>query len=107
MGRSGERFAEKYLKRKKYIILERNFTTKIGEVDLIARTKDIVVFVEVKTRGSNSFGQPGEAVDHNKQNKYRLVASQYCKYKGILNVPIRFDVIEILDGEINHIENAF
>ena len=108
LGRIGENSARKYLKRKKYKIIEKNFTTKIGEVDLIALYGDLIVFIEVKTRTSITYGNPSEAVDFNKQRKYILLAEQYLQInKQYASLPVRFDVIEILNEEINHIENAF
>ena len=103
----GEEKASKFLKKKKYKIIERNFKNSIGEIDIIARIKQTVVFVEVKARESDRFGLPCEAVGHFKQNKIRLVAQSYIKLKRLEKFEIRFDVIEVLDGKINHIENAF
>jgi len=79
----------------------------VGEVDIIASKDDAIVFVEVKTRNSSKYGRPCEAVNYTKQNKYRNMAGLYLQREGLENAFVRFDVIEILDGEINHIENAF
>lgn len=103
----GEEKACQFLKKKRYKIVERNFKNCIGEIDIIARIKKTIVFVEVKARESDRFGLPCEAVGHFKQNKIRLVAQSYIKLKRLENFEIKFDVIEILDGKINHIENAF
>ena len=81
LGVQGEIIAAEFLKKKKYIILEKNYTTKIGEVDIIAKDNDVIVFVEVKERGTKRFGLPREAVTLYKQNKIRLVASQYLLSK--------------------------
>ena len=103
----GEDIAAKYLKKKHFKILERNHRNRVGEIDIVAMHKKILVFVEVKSRSTLEFGTPAEAVDERKQHKLRQVASLYLithKYDG----PCRFDVIEVLDGQvINHIENAF
>ena len=108
LGRIGERSACKFLKKKKYKIIEKNYTTKIGEADLIALYGDLLVFIEVKTRSSVAYGQPGDAVEYNKQRKYVLLAEQYLlNHKEYSNKCVRFDVIENLNGQINHIENAF
>ena len=107
LGVQGEIVAAEYLKNKKYKILEKNFTTKIGEVDIIAQLKDIIVFVEVKQRGTKRYGLPREAVTPYKQNKIRLVASQYLLSKNMIDAKVRFDVVEILGDSITHIENAF
>jgi len=106
-GDFGEDKAAKYLKKKKYRIIERNFSNKLGEIDIIARQKDTTVFVEVKTRTNENYGFASEAVDTNKQQKIRNVATMYAQKENISN--IRFDVIEVYleNDRINHIENAF
>lgn len=106
-GTGGEDMAIKYLLSKGYKILARNYKTKIGELDIIAKDKGCIVFVEVKTRKSDYFGLPREAVTYTKQRKIRMVATQYLKTHGGIYQACRFDVIDILDGEISHIENCF
>lgn len=106
-GNIGENLAAKYLEDKGCEILEQNYSNKIGEIDIIAKQKDTIVFVEVKTRTSAKFGLPREAVTHHKQYKIRLVALAYLKSKKLINSKCRFDVIEELDGKITHIENCF
>lgn len=106
-GDKGEILAQNYLKKKKYRILERNYHSNTGEIDIIAQDKKQIVFVEVKTRESNMFGNPSEAVDERKQFKIRMVAEAYLKENYLFDYPCRFDVVEVLDGYINHIENAF
>ncbi len=69
--------------------------------------KGTYVFVEVKTRTTDFYGRPAEAVTFQKQRKYRQFALAYLSGRGLDDVPVRFDVIEIFMGEINHIENAF
>ncbi|MBP5193285.1 MAG: YraN family protein [Clostridia bacterium] len=107
LGRSGERKAARFLKRKGYRILDKNFATGIGEIDIIAKDGEYFVFVEVKTRKDDAFGRPSLAVTPQKQRKYRKIAMQYVFKKDLGEPPMRFDVIEIFDGELNHIENAF
>ena len=107
VGKWGEELALDYLKNNNYKILEKNFKCKIGEIDLIAKIDDVIVFVEVKTRSSDMFGRPREAVNFYKQKKIRSIALNYLKFKNLLNYSCRFDVIEILDGEITHLENCF
>ena len=108
LGGIGEKSAGKYLRKKGYKIIDKNYTTKIGEVDLIALYGDLLVFIEVKTRSSTAYGNPGDAVDYFKQKKYVLLAKEYLMVKKeYREKPIRFDVVEILNGEINHIESAF
>lgn len=109
-GKKGEQIATQYLKNKGYKIINKNYTTKIGEMDIIAKDKDTIAFVEVKTRKDKSYGHPKEAVNYFKQKKYSQLAMQYIKSNNLFNTKCRFDVIEILDQntqELNHIINAF
>ena len=107
LGIEGEDKAKQFLIDKKYKVLETNYTTKIGEIDIIAKYKDMIVFVEVKDRQTKRFGLPREAVTPYKQRKIRLVATQYLQSHKLLNSKVRFDCIEILGETITHIENAF
>ena len=108
LGRLGELTTARFLKKKGYKIIDKNFTNKIGEVDLIALYGDLLVFIEVKTRSSTQYGNPSDAVDYNKQRKYVLLCESYLLlHKEYKNKCVRFDVVEVLNGEINHIENAF
>ena len=106
LGRRGESQAVKYLKRQGYKILERGYKNPFGEVDIIASKDDTVAFVEVKTRLNENYGAPSEAVDKKRRDKY-IQAAKYYFYGKQIEVTVRFDIIEILRGEINHIENAF
>ena len=108
-GRTGEDVACAYLKKKKYEIIERNFTTNVGEIDIVAAPDGYVVFVEVKARRSTEYGAPSEAVTYFKQRKISQVASQFLSKYRKLNFPVRFDVIEVYMDTmtVNHIENAF
>ena len=114
-GNKGEILVQNYLKKLKYKILEANYSCKLGEIDIIAKEKDSIVFIEVKTRTSNMYGRPCEAVTPYKQNKIRAVAKYYLMLKGWLEENVRFDVIEIYapngvetkKPEINHLEDAF
>jgi putative endonuclease len=110
LGNKGEDWAAKFLKEKGYKILDRNLTTPFGEVDIIARDGNTIVFIEVKTRSSDIFGQPFEAVNYRKQERLKKIALFYLK--GIKkDLPIRFDVVSIIyrngKAEISHIINAF
>ena len=108
-GISGESLAKKFLVKNKYKILETNYTNKIGEIDIICfdkREKEYV-FVEVKARNTLEFGYPCEAVDKNKQWKIKNTASLYLIENKLMDEKIRFDIIEILNGEINQIKYAF
>lgn len=109
-GRSGERLASKYLEKIGYKIICNNFRCTQGEIDIIAKDKDEIVFVEVKTRSSTKFGEAREAVDQRKQ-KHIINAAKYYLYKtGKESAKVRIDVIEVyLFGEvakINHIIQA-
>lgn len=108
LGRLGEGKAEKFLRKKKYKIIEKNYKTKFAECDLIALYGNLLVFIEVKTRSSIAYGNPADAVDVAKQRKYVKIAEYFLmmneKYKDFA---VRFDVIEVLNDEVNHIEGAF
>lgn len=106
LGKKGEALACKYLKKNGYKILERGYKNPFGEVDIIAAKGDTVAFIEVKTRLTESYGAPSEAVNLKRRNKY-VQAAKYYFYGKEIDVTVRFDIIEILRGEINHIENAF
>jgi len=107
VGAIGEDIAKNYLKENGYKIIEYNFRNKIGEIDIIAYDKDILVFVEVKYRKNNIFGLPREAVDYNKQRKIRLVATSYINKSKLHNKVCRFDVLEILGDKITLIKGCF
>jgi putative endonuclease len=94
-GRQGEDLAVKYLGKNGYKILERNFRSKLGEIDIIAREKKDIVFIEVKTRSSADFGYPEESVGRQKQERIKNCASFYLQKKNI-NLPVRFEVLSIL-----------
>lgn len=109
-GKYGENLAKEYLVDKGYKILELNYTTKLGEIDIIALDKGIISFVEVKTRSNKNFGYAYEAVNYKKQRKIINTSIVYIKHKNIKDIQFRYDIIEIyLEGniDINHIENAF
>ncbi|MBF0465768.1 MAG: YraN family protein [Nitrospirae bacterium] len=104
-GKLGEVLAEKFLKKSGYKILERNYRNKVGEIDIIAREGDCIVFVEVKTRQSDSFGMPFEAVNAAKRRKIKGTALMYMKtFKT--EPMVRFDVISVMiDGQNNQIQH--
>lgn len=106
LGAAGENKAVRYLKKQGCKILRRNFRTPFGEADIVVQDGEDTVFVEVKTRRSADFSTPGEAVDRNKQRRYRDIARYYLSGEEE-EVFIRFDVIEIEDGEINWLKGAF
>ena len=107
-GREGEAKAAEYLRKKRYQIIGANYRCRFGELDLIARKRELVVFVEVKLRKNDRFGAAADAVTLRKQEKLRKAALSWMAATGC-EAPARFDVIEIYTetGQINHIENAF
>lgn len=112
LGERGETVACRFLEVQGYKILEKNYKCKLGEIDVIARRRERLAFVEIKTRTSTQFGTPQEAVDLQKQEKIFKVAQWYLKEKKILKSPIAFDVVAILwqEGqtpEIRLIADAF
>ncbi|MBW1841403.1 MAG: YraN family protein [Deltaproteobacteria bacterium] len=110
-GKESETTAVKYLKKNGYKILERNYRTKLGEIDIIAKDRDALVFVEVKAKRSDRFGNPKEAVTPKKQRKISKVALHYLKATNQNHVKARFDVVAILSMEDNTsieiVKNAF
>ncbi len=109
-GKRSEIIASDYLKTKGYKILEVNYKNKIGEIDVIAKDKNYIVFVEVKARTSQKFGHPFDAIDEIKQQKIRRIASLYLVKNQKYGSACRFDAISILgleNPEITHIVDAF
>lgn len=111
IGRWGESLAERYLKEKGFTVLERNFRAHRGEIDLIAKDGETLVFVEVKTKTREGFGEPEDWIDEKKQDQIGKVAMGYLMEKGIEQTDCRFDVVGIIKigsrTEIRHIEDAF
>lgn len=102
IGFLGEDTAVNYLKKYGYIILERNFNCKIGEIDIIGKDKNHIVFIEVKTRYNNIYGSPAEAVTHAKQYKIYKTAQYYIMIRKLYKFNFRFDVIEIMFNNKNN-----
>lgn len=95
-GNSAEYLAERFLIEKGYQILDRQFLTRLGEIDLIAKDGDEVVFVEVKARRTTEFGYPEESVTPQKLRKIGMTAELYLRTQKLPNVPYRVDVVSIL-----------
>ena len=112
-GDRGEREAARFLRRLGYKILVRKFRTRFGEIDLIARDDETIVFVEVKTRSTNQAGHPTEAITPAKQRRLTQLASAFLKRYGLLEHRGRFDVVSIVWSSesrpptIEHFPNAF
>lgn len=107
VGSHYEGLATAYLLEKGYEILESNFRCKFGEIDIIARDNEYIVFIEVKYRKTKQFGYPREAVTYQKIMHITRTAQYYLLTKVGYEKACRFDVIEILDGTITHLEAAF
>jgi putative endonuclease len=95
LGKKGEELAIAQLRALKYKIIERNFKCALGEIDIIAREKDMLVFVEVKTRRTRDFGGPAAAVNQRKQRQLSKVALTYLNQKKLAEMPARFDVVAV------------
>ena len=111
-GKLAESDAERYLRSKGYRILDRNVRSSIGELDLVAKTGDVLVFVEVKARSTRAYGGAIHAVDARKQARLVRLAARYLAAHRLRNPPCRFDVILCTGGAgkasgIEHIEGAF
>ena len=111
LGNRGEEIAARYLEEQGYRILTRNYRSRYGEVDIICTYKQMIVFVEVKTRTSTSFGSPEESITRSKREHIRKVALIYLKSYPHPFKEMRFDVIGILmngnEPSINHLVAAF
>lgn len=110
IGVKGEKAVARYLRLRLYRIIERNYNSRYGELDIIAANSKYLCFVEVKTRSENGFGSPAEYVDKYKQNRLIKTAYAYLKRNPTTLMP-RFDIAEVYhnDGKfrINYIQNAF
>jgi putative endonuclease len=113
LGPRGERYAARWLRKRGYKIVAGGHRTRYGEIDLVAVLGETIVFVEVKTRASYQLGDAAEAVDAQKQRRFARTALGFLKEHGLLEYPVRFDVIAIVwpDGartpELLHVPNAF
>jgi putative endonuclease len=111
LGREGERIAERFLKKKGYKLVERNYRCAVGELDLIVLDQRVIVFVEVKTRTGMAYGTPLEAVEVRKQQKLIYAAQFFLNAKKLSQREARFDVVGIswpgAQPLVEHIENAF
>lgn len=108
IGTDYEQKAAQYLENLGYQVLEKNFRCKMGEIDLIAKDGEYLVFIEVKYRADGKMGQPQEAVDFRKQRKICKAASYYCMLHHIPDVcPRRFDVAACMGGKWTIIRDAF
>ncbi|OIN99850.1 YraN family protein [Candidatus Desantisbacteria bacterium CG_4_10_14_0_8_um_filter_48_22] len=111
LGKRGEDIAAGYLKKRGYKIIERNYRSRLGEIDIVAAHRSFTVFVEVKTRTGNDFGFPQESVEERKQRRMVRVAQVYIKHRRLPDGHFRFDVVSIdFSGKkpsVNLIPGAF
>lgn len=105
IGKMGEDLALKYLAQLGYKILKRNFKSKLGEIDIIAKDKEEIVFIEVKTRTNNKYGKPAEAVNKIKKEHIKNAGIYYIYSNKLNNKSIRFDVIEVYLASKNYIHH--
>lgn len=105
LGRKGEKLAVKFMKKAGYKLVKRNFTTPFGEADAIMSKGETIVFVEVKTRSNDVYGEPKDAVGYRKQEKYKKIAQYYKLKYG--ETPVSFAVVEVTQEGLNLIEDAF
>ncbi|MBW6431895.1 YraN family protein [Patescibacteria group bacterium] len=104
IGDLGEEGAVRYLKKKGFEIVERNFRTRFGEIDIIAIDEDMLVFVEVKVKRDEKFGDPGEMIDSRKIEKIKRTANYFLQEKDLCDIPWRIDAVLIRGDAIEHIE---
>lgn len=110
LGREGEQAAARFLRRKGYKILRKNYRRPGGgEVDIVCRDvrHNELVFIEVKTRSDDAFGRPFDAVDRKKRRLIIRGAMAWLRLLDMPDITFRFDVIEVVDSHIEHLENAF
>ncbi|NLO10638.1 MAG: YraN family protein [Clostridiales bacterium] len=108
VGSRYEDTASRFLREQGYIILEKNFRCKIGEIDIIGKSEGYLCFIEVKYRSSSEYGFPSEAVDNRKRRKIVHTALSYMNYRKFPpDTPCRFDIVVILNDKYSLIKNAF
>lgn len=111
LGKSGEGLAVDLLRQNGYKIIARNYKTRLGEIDIVAYEKDTVCFIEVKTRRSDRFGFPQEAILKTKQRQISKTALNFLKDNNLLGKNARFDVVSVVfagdEPKLDLIKNAF
>lgn len=110
LGKNGENIATEYLKSVGYSIVERNYIARQGEIDIVAKDKNELVFIEVKTRSSSQYGRPADAVNFIKQKHLISTIKYYLYSKHLENTYVRIDIIEVYLSKnkytVNHIKQA-
>ncbi len=111
LGKFAETAAAWYLRMRGYVILSRNYHSRFGEIDIIAKKRGVITFVEVKARGENMLASPAYAVDAYKQSRIIKTAYYYLSHTQNPDCDVSFDVIEVIKNgnhyKFNHIKNAF
>jgi putative endonuclease len=111
LGNGGEDIAADYLERRGYEVVERNFRCRSGELDIVARDGDTLVFCEVKTRRTDRWGAPSEAVNRGKQGRLRRLGAAWLATRGASVTDVRFDVVSVVvfdEGPVvEHLIDAF
>ncbi len=107
LGAAGEASVAAWYEANGYDVVGRNWRCRDGEIDLILRRARTVVFCEVKTRTSNAFGSPAEAVNHDKRRRLRHLAGRWLDESAVPIREIRFDVAAVMNGQVEIIEGAF
>lgn len=111
LGRRGEAIAAKYYLQRGYMLLEHNYRTRMGELDLILLKQSQLIIAEVKTRSSAQWMMPCESVDIKKQNRIILAARSYLQHSPYRELPVRFDVVEVVPTkggwQVHCIQDAF
>ena len=111
LGRYGEERAAIYLQDRGYQIIDRNWHSQTGEIDLVARERDQIVFIEVKTRNGSGYGHPFEAITQEKVARMRRLAAEWCSTKQINGGQVRLDAVSVLISggrvSIEHLKEVF
>lgn len=113
LGKLGEDLALQHILQQQYQIIQRNFRCKTGEIDIIAKDRHIVVFIEVRAKTSDAYGPAYNMVTPSKHKQVKRVALHYISQQNLINTQFRFDVIGITfqpgsdDYQLDHIQNAF
>jgi len=105
-GRAGEEAAAQWYSERGFAVLDRNWRCPVGELDLVVARGSLIVFCEVKTRSSEVFGSPVDAVTSAKRRRLRRLAASWLSQHG-LRGRVRFDVVGVLDGQVDVVEDAF
>lgn len=104
LGQSGEKIAVNFLQGRGYTILARNYRRRTGEIDIIAREGEMLVFIEVKTRSGRTYGSPAAAITPRKQRQISRTAQYYLAEQDLFDTPARFDVVAVVIGKDQQLE---